>query len=329
MKQLLVLTLFFLVTSSPAFAQKGYLFIESAPDSALVTIDGRHIEKYYTPVLCTLSVGEHSIEISKRFYESEMFKVKIEPEAVVRKRVDFVRQEKFKVTKPTEMTVEGKYGQLTIITNPLGAKVLADGKDLSMTSPVTLSNVPAGPHRYSIVYHYIQYDTVIIVTGDAPQSVVIDLRHFEGKEMYSVMPRVETKVVIEVPGCEYKLDEATGLLSIKGVDAEIIIRTGDSSLTLTLRELADFPNKSDSTIESKNNKSRHPKKEYTYNFQPFLDAKLRFEFITFASKKTHQPKFEIRPQRYYHHFPASLNSGKPVNVRILIEEDGEIVFRYW
>ena len=328
----------FILFSSPAFAQKGYLFIESTPDSGVVIIDGRVTDRYYTPVLCTLSVGEHLIEITRNFYETQSFKVTIDPEAVTRKRVDFVRQDKFKVTKPTGMTVEGKYGQLTIITNPHGAEVLADGEKLTMTTPVTLSHVPAGPHRYSIVYNYIQYDTTIIVTGDAPQTAVIDLRHFEGKEIYSVMPHVQTKVVIVVPGCEYKLDDS-GELLIKGVDAEINIKTGDTSLTLTHRELADFPATPATTLMTKKGADetsaahesgvRLPKTEFTYIFEPYLDAKLQFETVTYASKKKHQPRESIRPSIHYQNFPASLNSGKPVNVRIYIEDDGEIVFRYW
>ncbi len=328
MIKLLKVGLLFLTLSSPAFAQKGYLFIESVPDSALVTIDGRQSERYYTPVLCTLSVGEHTVEITKRFYETVMFKVKIEPEAVVRKRVDFVRQEKFNVTKPTGLTVEGKYGQLTIITNPHGAEVLADGEKLPMTTPVTLSNVTAGPHRYSIVYHYIQYDTTIIVTGDSPQTAVIDLQHFEGKEMYSIMPRVTAKVVIVVPGCEYKIDDS-GALLIKGVDAEINIRTGDTSLTLTHKELADFPATPATTLETVKPEARLPKTEFTYIFEPFLDAKLQFDVSTYTSKKKHQPKDSLTPYTYYHNFPASLNSGKNINVRIYIEDDGVVVFRYW
>ncbi len=346
MKKFIQILLILLALSSSAFAQKGYLFVESVPDSAVVTIDGKMTERYYTPVLCTLIVGEHSIEIVKRFYESEMFKVKIEPEVVVRKRVDFVRQEKFKVTKPTGLTVEGKYGQLTIITNPHGAEVLADGEKLSMTTPVTLSNVPAGLHRYAIVYHYIQYDTTIIVTGDAPQTAVIDLRYFEGKEMYSIMPQVTTKVVIVVPGCEYKLNDS-GVLLIKGVDAEICIKTGDTSLMLTHQELADFPATPTTIATTKEGADsstgtgqawtsaahepevRLPKTEYTYIFEPYLDAKLQFDISTFASKKKHQPKDGIKPFTYYHNFPASLNSGNDINVRIYIEEDGQIVFRYW
>jgi len=354
MKKLFQIGAFFLVFASPALAQKGYLFVESVPDSAVVIIDGSHLQKYFTPVLCTLSIGEHSIEITKRFYESEMFKVKIESEAVVRKRVDFVRQEKFKVTKPTGMTVEGKYGQLTIITNPHGAEVLADGEKLSLTTPVTLSNVPAGLHRFAIVYHYIQYDTTIIVTGDDPQTAVIDLRHFEGKESYSIMPRVTTKVVIVVPGCDYRLNDS-GALLIKGVDAEINIRTGDTSLMLTHKELADFPatptnsimnekGADPSTLRLRSGQAsagqartsaahkpgvRLPKTEFTYIFEPYLDAKLQFDINTYTSKKKHQPKVELKPQSYYHNFPASLNSGKTINVRIYIEDDGEIVFRYW
>ena len=329
MIKLLKVGVLFLILSSPAFAQKGYLFIESAPDSAVVTIDGIQSAKYYTPVLCTLSVGEHTVEISKRFYEAEIFKVKIEREAVVRKRVDFVKQDKFKLTKPTGMTVEGKYGQLTIITNPHGAEVLADGEKLSMTTPVTLSNVTAGPHRYSIIYHYIQYDTTIIVTGDYPQTAVIDLRHFEGKEMYSIMPRVQTKVVIVVPGCDYKLDEATGLLSIKGVDVEINIRTGDTSLTLTHKELADLGVTLRAPTKAVLIESRLPKTEFTYIFEPYLDSKLQFEISTYTSKKKYQLKDTITPLSKFHTFPASLNSGKDINVRIYIEDDGVVVFRYW
>ena len=339
MIKLLKVGVLFLILSSPALAQKGYLFIESAPDSAMVTIDGIQSVRYYTPVLCTMSVGEHTIEISKRFYESEIFKVKIEREAVVRKRVDFVRQEKFKVTKPSGMTVEGKYGQLTIITNPHGAEVLADGEKLSTTAPVTLSNVPAGPHRFSIIYHYIQYDTTIIVNGDFPQTAVIDLRHFEGKELYSIMPRVTTKVVIVVPGCEYKLNDS-GALLIKGVDAEINIKTGDTSLTLTHKELADFPPSPATVVMTENgapplsgaaheSEVRLPKTEFTYIFEPYLDAKLQFDISTFTSKKKYQPKGSLVTQHYYHNFPASLNSGKDINVRIYIEDNGVVVFRYW
>ncbi len=317
----------FLIMFSPAFGQKGYLFVESSPDSGVVTIDGRIMERYYTPVLCTLSVGEHSIEITKNFYETQMFKVSIEPEMVVRKRVDFIRQDKFKVTKPTGMTVEGKYGQLTIITNPHGAGVIADGEKLAMTTPVTMSGVTAGPHKYSIVYHYIQYDTTIIVTGNEPQTATIDLKHLEGDDSYSIMPHVQTKVVIVVPGCEYKLDDSGNVL-IKGVDAMINIKTGDTSLTLTHQELADFP-ASVEAMQARNQEAKLPKTEYTYIFDPYLDARLQFETITYASKKKYQPIDSIKPTTHYQNFPASLNTGKPVNVRIYIEEDGQIVFRYW
>ncbi len=321
MKKTIPILIILLALSSPAFGQKGYLFIESAPESALVTIDGRQSGKYFTPVLCTLSVGEHSIEITKRFYETEILKVKIEPEAVVRKRVDFVKQEKFKVTKPTGMTVEGKYGQLTIITYPHGAEIIADGEKLSMTTPVTMSGVTAGPHRYSIVYHYIQYDTVIIITGDAPQTATIDLKHLEGDDSYSIMPRVTTKVVIVVPGCEYKIDDS-GVLLIKGVDAEINIRTRDTSLTLTSQSQL-------SEIQIKGGNTKHVATESTYIFDPFLDSKLQFDISTLSSKKKFQSREGLAPRHYYHKLPASLNSGKDINVRILVENDGEIVFRYW
>jgi hypothetical protein len=216
---------------------------------------------------------------------------------------------------------------LTIITNPHGAEVIADGEKLAMTTPLTMSGVTAGPHKYSVVYHYIQYDTTIIVTGDEPQTATIDLKNLEGDESYSIMPRVQTKVVIVVPGCEYKLDDSGNLL-IKGVDAKINIRTGDTSLTLTHKELADFPASVES-IEEKKSEAKLPKTEYTYFFEPYLDGRLQFETITRASKKKFQPLDAIETTTHYQKFPASLNTGKPINVRIYIENDGEIVFRFW
>jgi hypothetical protein len=60
-----------------------------------------------------------------------------------------------------------------------------------------------------------------------------------------------------------------------------------------------------------------------------LDSPLQFETVTHASKKKFQMIDEIKPSTHYQKFPAALNSGKPVNVRIYIEDDGEILFRYW
>jgi len=318
-----------LFTPLSIHAEKGYIFIESSPDSGVVIIDGNISERYYTPVLCTLSVGEHTIEVTRNFYETQIFKVTIEPEAIERKRLELVRLEKFKLTKPKAMKFDGRYGQLTILTDPFGAEVIADGEKISKYTPITLYSVPVGEHKYSIVYHYLQYDTTIMITGNAPQTAVIDLKNLKGKELYSTMPHVKTKVVIVVPGCEYKLDDSGNLL-IKGVDAKINIRTGDTSLTLTHKELAEFPaNHSTELGVNEKRETRLPKTEYTYFFDPFLDARLQFETVTYASKRKYQSPDSIKPSTHYQTFPATLNSGNDINVRIYIEEDGQIVFRYW
>jgi len=322
MKNFILNVLILIAFSSPAFAQKGYLFIESVPDSAIVTIDGKFSERYFTPVLCTLSVGEHQIEIAKVYYETETIKVKIDPEAVTRRMVHFVKQDKFKVGKGQDMMVEGKYGQLTIISYPYGARVIADGEELTMTAPVTLSNLTAGKHRYSLIYKYTRYDTTIIVTGDEPQTATIDFRALKDDEKYYAAPQVLTKVVIVVPGCEYQTDEPTGKLLIQGVDAELKISTGDTGIALTHKELAEH--------RDNNKELSLPKTELTYFFEPYIDSTVQFDISTFASKKKkHELRESLTPKHKHFHVPASFNSGKEVNVRIFIEDDGDIVFRYW
>jgi len=72
------------------------------------------------------------------------------------------------------------------------------------------------------------------------------------------------------------------------------------------------------------------KSEFTYLFEPYLYSELRIDVITFANQTgmllphTSAEKFTV-----HYSFPASLNDGEEINVRILIEEDGDIIFRYW
>lgn len=329
MKLILFEFVFAIVLTSTSFAEKGYFYITSTPDSATVIIDGAKYEPYFTPVLCTLAVGTHEISITKKYYTVQSFTVTIQPEVVTKQTVTFIQDPKNRGRLGESIGVPSKIGQLTLISNPLGAAVIADGEELGQVTPLTLYDIPAGKHRYSIEYRHLKFDTTIEITGDAPQTAMVDFNKFKGEDIYSIMPQVTAKVVIVVPGCEYKLDETSGALLIKGVDAEINIRTGDTSLTLTHKELADFPASSSSSLTENKKEKRLPQTEYTYIFEPYMDAKLRFDVTTFTNGRKSIPRDSAQVQTYYHNLPASLNSGEEVNVRIYIEEDGDILFRYW
>jgi len=311
-----------LFSSSLCIADTGYLFIESVPERAEIIIDGKEYYRYFTPVLCTLSVGEHNVTVTKPYYQPETFSVTVTAETVTRKLVHFVLEDVATPSKKDAVIVKKKIGQLTILTNPFGATVLSEDKNFKATTPITLTNVSAGKHNYSIIYKDIKVDTTIIISGDSPQTLSLDLHRYFGKNEYSNVPHIKMKVVMNLPGCEYEIAGDNKTMLIKGVDAEIYISTGDTSLTLTHNELANFDkDKQGGTMK---------KSEFTYLFEPYLHSELRFDVISFANQKGMMlPHTSAEKSIVYYKFPASLNNGGEINVRILIEEDGDIIFRYW
>lgn len=328
-KSVFLFVSFLLLSISIVHAEKGYLYVTSTPDSATLIIDGLRSDRYFTPVLCTLSVGPHEITITKKYHTTQTFSVTVRPEAVTRQTFTFEEGVKETGRSSNSIIIPSKYGQLTFISEPLGALVIADGEELDVSTPTTLYDIPAGKHNYSIVYQFLKYDTTIEITGDSPQTAIVDFDKFVGDDIYSIMPHVKTKVVIVVPGCEYKLDDSTGQIMIKGVDAEIRIRTGDTSLTLTHKELADFPTTSGENMAKLVKLTRLPQTEYTYIFEPYIDAQIKFDANSFTSKNKFVPKDSAHVHTSYHQLPASLNSGNEINVRINIEAGGGIIVRYW
>ena len=311
-----------LFSSSLCIAATGYLFIESVPERAEIMIDGKEYYRYFTPVLCTLAVGEHKVTVTKPYYQAETFTVTVTAETVTRKLVHFVLEDLATPNKRDAVIVKKKIGQLTILTNPFGATVLSEDKNFKATTPITLTNVSAGKHSYSIIYNDIKVDTTIIISGDSPQTLSLDLHRYFGKDEYSNVPHIKMKVVIKLPGCEYQMAGDNKTMLIKGVDAEIYILTGDTSLVLTHHELADY--------DEKKQELKMTKSEFTYMFEPYLYAELKFNVITFANQKGMMlPHTSAEKSTVHYSFPASLNDGEEINVRILIEEDGDIIFRYW
>ncbi len=308
--------------ASSVFAETGYLFIESTPEKAEIIIDGKEYYRYFTPVLCTLAVGEHKVTVTKPYYQPETFSVTVTAETVTRKLVHFVLEDVATPSKRDAVIVKKKIGQLTILTNPFGATVLSEDKNFKATTPITLTGVTAGRQSYSIIYNDIKIDTTIIISGDSPQTLSLDLHRYFGKEEYSNVPHIKMKVVMKLPGCEYQMAGDNKTMLIKGVDAEIHISTGDTSLVLTHHELAEY--------DQNKQKLKMTKSEFTYMFEPYLYAELKFDVITFANEKGMMlPHTSAEKSTVHYSFPASLNDGEEINVRILIEEDGDIIFRYW
>jgi len=318
----LSVTALLLFFASPVIAETGYLFIESVPEKAEIIIDGKEYYRYFTPVLCTLAVGEHKVTVTKPYYQPETFSVTVDAETVTRKLVHFVLEDVATPSNRDEVIVKIKLGQLTILTNPFGAIILSEDKNFKATTPITLTSVTAGKHSYSIIYNDIKVDTTIFISGDSPQTLSLDLHRYFGKEKYSNVPHIKMKVVMKLPGCEYEIAGDNKTMLIKGVDAEIHISTGDTSLALTHHELADY--------DEKKQELKMKQSEFTYFFEPYLHSELRFDVISFANQKGMMlPHTSAVKSTVHYNLPASLNDGEEINVRILIEEDGDIIFRYW
>lgn len=322
LKSSIAMVLLLLFFASSVIAETGYLFIESTPEKAEIIIDGKEYYRYFTPVLCTLVVGEHKVTVTKPYYQPETFSVTVTAETVTRKLVHFVLEDVATPSKRDAVIVKKKIGQLTILTNPFGATVLSEDKDFKVITPITLTNVTAGKHNYSIIYNDIKVDTTIIISGDSPQTLSLDLHRYFGKDEYSNVPHIKMKVVMKLPGCEYQIAGDNKTMLIKGVDAEIHISTGDTSLALTHHELADY--------DEKKQEFKMKKSEFTYLFEPYLYSELRIDVISFANQTEMMlPHTSAEKSTVHYSFPASLNNGEEINVRILIEEDGDIIFRYW
>ena len=126
------------------------------------------------------------------------------------------------------------------MTKPSRTPLIIDDKNFKATTPINFTGVSAGKNSYSIIYNDIKVDTTIIISGVSPQTLCLDLHRYFGKDEYSNVPHIKMKVVMKLPGCEYQMAGDNKTVLIKGVDAEIRISTGDTALTLTHFELADF-----------------------------------------------------------------------------------------
>ena len=108
--------------------RQGLLRVTSAPAGATVRIDGREVGT--TPVDGTpVLVGEHTVELVLDRYQTATRKVAIAEDA----------------TETVSVTLSASPGRLEVATDPPGAKVLLDGKEVG-TTPLSLSAVALGSH---------------------------------------------------------------------------------------------------------------------------------------------------------------------------------------
>ena len=130
----------------------GKLTIVTRPAGAQLTIDGA--DRGLTPLTLSLGAGEHAVNV-RLGPEQRAIAVTITAGA------DIVRDLEMTAAAPNDA-----FGQLSIVTDPPGARVTIDGQSVG-ASPLTVDRLSAGEHHVAVA----------TATGSADRKVTIEARH--------------------------------------------------------------------------------------------------------------------------------------------------------
>lgn len=342
----------------------GFLYIESDPPNARLVIDGNQDRLYQTPVLCTLAVGAHRLTLSTEFHQPNTVKVVIAPRQVLRKKIRLVATIEVERQPDSDLRLYNVPGELTILTDIFGVSIFLDDVRISMPAPVTLPLVPSGLHAVRIEHNGLFFDTLVAVKPAETTLLELRLRQQWGLDSIPGSPELVALVVeMDLPACRYQRerpvveaalydsaqsdegavskkelyamsrryevpqwdDTATGL---RGVDPNIRIITPDTVIVVSHRPAVDLgfarlPMGHDLDFQMPSMVvSRFPMCPE--------DGVIRFEIEAFVNQSEEFYNFlELEPIYKQFRVPADFNGGADINVRIQIDPDGEIHFRYW
>jgi hypothetical protein len=149
---------------------QSILMVASDPADAEVYLDQHRIGT--TPLTRDdLPGGQYTLSLRRKFYEAATMPVTLGDAEVVKKQVSLKR---------------GR-GKVTVLTQPSGAVVFLDGKELRDRTPLTISGVEAGEHRIKVHVDkfYDAEQTVEVPVGETARTEIAlkggNLVLFEGK----------------------------------------------------------------------------------------------------------------------------------------------------
>jgi len=332
-RKAIILWLTFLPVVAAAAADDGYLYIESHPPGARVVIDGFYGRALETPTLCTLEVGQYDVTVFMTYYESQTIKVTIKPNWVERRNVTFDDPSDPRPEREPSVTLSRQLGELTILTDVPGGSVWLYDKLMDVPAPVTIKKISAGEHRVSLEIRGLTYDTTVIIP--AQQTLVLSL------PMADLVTRAGLTVegggdpvtlVVELPGCQYlRADERVGLrsnITILGVDAKLRVVAGDSTIELSHQNLATR----DIGIDRHGSviKKRAPDTTISFDLEVFRGDNIEIAVITYTwDGDRFVARDRIRPRRKTCTIPGDFNSGQMINIRVVVDKSGDVVFKYW
>ena len=165
-----------LVKMSAVLTQSmGSIKVTSSPTGARVYLDGKDTGKETNCLLEDVSVGSHTIKLTKDGYEDYETTVTVEAgkEAEV---------------SATLTEIEAT-GSIQVNSNPTGAKVYLDGEDTGKETNCTLEDVSVGSHTIKLTKDgYEDYETEVTVERDKTATISATLTSLYGSIKVSSTP---------------------------------------------------------------------------------------------------------------------------------------------
>jgi len=163
--------------SPPPAVGPGTVVIESRPPAASVSVDGR--ARGVTPAKLSLPAGTYVFTIQFGEARREITR-KVEPGAQIYEYLD--------LPQPV------KTGQLSVTTNPPGARVIVDGVARGI-SPIELTGLTAGTHRVTLEGGRTSVNQQVTIQAGATSTLVVPLASGKGDFGYlSVTSAVPVEV---------------------------------------------------------------------------------------------------------------------------------------
>ena len=334
LRAVIALAVLWLLAAAFADADVGFLFVNSKPPGGEVTIDSTSLLLTPTPVLCTLAVGTHQVRVSKPGYRTAQATVSIDRGRVRQETLTLKRQTSAAYgSSPPDQTGRG-LGALTVLTDVPDAQLALDGVVLRETAPTTIERIEAGEHRVRLGYEGLTVDTVITVVNEYLTVLSMPMAHLLRQHGLAPAGRtgaVPVLVVVKVPGCRYRrADERLPLKSnimLAGVDTKLRLTTRDTVIQLSHYNLA--------TAVSTNSHGEVvsmtvPETTLTYQLVVAEDDTIAIAVVTAANPGLRfASRDELHPHPETYVIPGDFNSGQAINIRILIDGTGDVIFRYW
>jgi hypothetical protein len=135
----------------------GTVVIESRPPAATVSVDGQ--PRGVTPVKLSLAAGTHVFTVALGDARREITR-KVEAGAQIYEYLDL----------PQPATT----GQLSVVTNPPGARVIVDGTDRGI-SPIELTDLATGMHRVTLEQGQASVDHQVTIRAGVTATLVVPL----------------------------------------------------------------------------------------------------------------------------------------------------------